>query len=454
MTQHTITKKQQLVEYFENACKPKSAWRIGTEHEKFLFDNVTKKRLGYDTNPGIRDVLLGLQSPTTTPMMEGDNIIGLKLANGGSITLEPGGQFELSGAPLATIHETHAEIYKHIQSVNRLGERLNIKSVCLGYDPISTLADIHWMPKGRYDLMRAYMPKKGTLGLEMMTLSSTVQVNLDYGDALDMRKKMQVSNALQPLATALWANSTIRQGQLSPYQSYRSHIWTHTDADRCGIPSVVFDADFGFEKWVDYMLDVPMYFVYENGVYHDALGLSFRDFMRGTLRGFEGRLPTWDDWENHLTVAFPEVRMKGFIEMRGADTGCLDMLCALPAFWVGLLYDTHVLDTVHTYIQQFSYVDIMQCRNQVPYQGLNAPMGNICLYDVAKHIIQYAQQGLKSRKKYNTVGDDERIYLYPLLNILKTGINRASHTQNIFTQNMSVVCTDTIFSQGQYVYCE
>ena len=449
MTEY-ITTTGQLVQYFQDACKPKSKWRIGTEHEKFLFNKATKTRLGYDTHPGIRDVLQGLQNETRIPLRENGNIIGLKLDNGGSITLEPGGQFELSGAPLVSVHDTYAEIQNHITEVGAVCHPLGVESVCLGYDPLSSLDQLQWMPKGRYGLMKKYMPTKGNLGLEMMTLSCTVQVNLDYGDEEDMRKKMQVSNALQPLATALWANSTVIKGKISPYQSYRSHTWTDTDNDRCGIPPVVFDKDFGFEKWVQYLLDVPMYFVYDTGIYHDALGLSFRDFMRGKLPGFIGKYPTWSDWEDHLTVAFPEVRMKGFIEMRGADTGCFDMLCALPAFWVGLLYDTDILNQVHNFTSQFSYTDIVTCRNSVPKMGLSAPLGHTTLGDIALNILDLSAQGLQNRAYKNRDGQDERIYLQPLFHIAKSGISRATLSQRTICDKS---VTDDILQLGMYTNC-
>ncbi len=446
-----ITEKSQLIQYFKNACKPKSAWRIGTEHEKFLFHKQTKKRLGYDTTPGIKDVLYGLQNSGDTAIMENGNIIGLKLSNGGSVTLEPGGQFELSGAPLQNIHETHKEIQNHITHLGIVCRPLGVESVCLGYDPLSTLDDIQWMPKSRYELMKKYMPTKGNLGLHMMTLSCTVQVNLDYANEDDMRKKMQVSNALQPLATAIWANSTIIDGKATDYQSFRSHLWTDTDMDRCGVPPVIFEADFGFEKWVEYLLDIPMYFVYDNGVYHDALGLSFRDFMKGTLPGFKGRLPTWSDWEDHLTIAFPEVRMKGFIEMRGADTGCLDMLCALPAFWVGLLYDTDILDKVHKFTGPFNYADIVACRNSVPTMGLNAPIGNTTLGDILPQILDFAKQGLKNRAMQNHMGDDEQIYLKPLYTIAKMGNNKAVSDKQKLGQ--TDVATEDVLKLGIYMQC-
>ena len=447
-----ITEKSQLIQYFQNACKPQSQWRIGTEHEKFLFHKQTKTRLGYDTTPGIRQVLCALQNDGNTPIVEEGNIIGLRLNDGGSVTLEPGGQFELSGAPLQTVHETYAEIQSHIADVHKVCAGLGVETVCLGYDPLSSLDDIQWMPKGRYGLMKRYMPTKGGLGLHMMTLSCTVQVNLDYADEADMRKKMQVSNALQPLATALWANSTVVRGKATDYQSFRSHLWTDTDADRCGIPKVVFDADFGFDKWVEYVLDVPMYFVYDNGVYRDALGLSFRDFMRGKLPGFAGRYPTWSDWEDHLTVVFPEVRMKGFIEMRGADTGCLDMLCALPAFWVGLLYDTDILDKVHRAITDFQYTDIVACRTAVPTMGLHAPLGDGVLGDILPQILAFAKQGLQNRRFCDSAGNDESMYLAPLQLIADGGSNKAMlDRQNLGKADMG---TQDVLKLGIYMHCD
>ena len=415
----TIQNKQQLVDYFFNACKPKDQWRIGTEHEKFLFDE-NKKRIGYDGEKSIKTILEKLQSDYFTPINEAGKIIGLKGQNGDSLTLEPGGQFELSGAPLENIHQTCRETNEHLTSLRAVCDELNITPLGLGFDPITKIDDVPWMPKDRYKLMKAYMPKKGTLGTSMMTRSCTVQVNLDYSSQSDMVKKMQVGFALQPLATALFANSTVVEGSSTKYQSFRSEIWKNTDNDRCGIPTFIFDDDMSFEKWTDYMLDVPMYFVYRDGVYHDVLGLSFRDFMDGKLKGFEGEKPTIKDWEDHLTVAFPEVRMKGFIEMRGADTGIWDKLCALPAFWVGLLYDEATLNKAHDYIKQFSTADILDARDNVPINGFDTKMGEKTLHEIAIDIIEMSETGLKNRNIKNIDGQDESKFLIPVREVIET----------------------------------
>ncbi|MGB1360947.1 MAG: glutamate--cysteine ligase [Alphaproteobacteria bacterium] len=444
----TITNKQQLIDYFYNACKPKEQWRIGTEHEKFLFNKETKKRLTYDGDCSIKTILEKMQNDYFTPITEDGNIIGLKGKNGDSVTLEPGGQFELSGAPLKNIHETCMETNKHLTEVRKICDEIGAIAISLGYDPVSAVEDIKWMPKGRYGLMKRYMPTKGNSGTSMMTLSCTVQVNLDYSSQEDMVKKMQVGFALQPLATAIFANSTIVKGKSTDYQSYRSELWKDTDPDRCGIPEFIFDDDMSFEKWTDYILDVPMYFVYRDGVYHDVLGLSFRDFMDGKLKGFEGELPTIKDWEDHLTVAFPEVRMKGFIEMRGADNGAWDKLCALPAFWVGLLYDEETLDQVYEYIKQFDKHDIIKARDDVTKSGFDTKMGNKTIHEIGIDIIDYAYQGLEKRDVKNADGYNETKFLDSIKEVIDTKKTYADISKELLIENENNI--NVIFDEYSY----
>ncbi|HIJ63809.1 MAG TPA: glutamate--cysteine ligase, partial [Rhodospirillaceae bacterium] len=338
-----LTSKQELVDHLAEGCKPPELWRIGTEHEKFAFRLDDLRPLPYDGDHGIRAVLDGMRRFGWQPVQEGENVIAL-VKGSASVTLEPGGQLELSGAPLETVHETCAEVDEHLTEVKTVASELGVAFLGLGFNPKWRREDIPWMPKGRYAIMRRYMPTRGGLGLDMMLRTCTVQVNLDFLSEADMVRKFRTSLALQPVATALWANSPFIEGRPSGYLSYRSHIWTDTDPDRTGMMGFVFEDGMGFERYVDYALGVPMYFVYRDGRYIDVAGASFRDFMAGRLDALPGERPTPGDWADHLTTIFPEVRLKRFLEMRGADGGPWRRLCALPAFWVGLLYDGTALD--------------------------------------------------------------------------------------------------------------
>ncbi|MBV8493684.1 MAG: glutamate--cysteine ligase, partial [Alphaproteobacteria bacterium] len=339
-----ITEKRQLVEYHASGNKPPSAWRVGTEHEKFVFRRSDLKRVPYDGPDGIRALLEGMMRFGWKPVIEKGNVIALSNDSRCSITLEPGGQFELSGAPLETLHQTCGEVHEHLRQVREVCDELGLGMIGLGFDPTSRRDEVPWMPKGRYRIMGDYMPKKGQLGLDMMLRTCTVQTNLDYESETDMVKKFRIGLALQPVAVALFANSPFIEGHVTEFHSYRSFVWTHTDPDRCGNLPFVFENGFGFERYVDYMLDVPMYFVYRDGNYIDASGQSFRDFLAGRLPALPGELPLIGDWADHVTTAFPEVRLKTFLEMRGADGGPWRRLCALPALWVGILYDSTALD--------------------------------------------------------------------------------------------------------------
>ncbi|MCR9221273.1 MAG: glutamate--cysteine ligase [Alphaproteobacteria bacterium] len=420
-----VESKRQLVDYIAAGCKPPDQWRIGTEHEKFAYDVDTLRPLPYEAEagaPSIRRLLEALAGPDWAPVEEKGRIIALKGADGGSVTLEPGGQLELSGAALETIHQTCSEVHRHLDQVRSATEAIGAGVVGLGFNPIWAREDIPWMPKGRYKIMREYMPKKGSLGLDMMTRTCTVQVNLDFETEADMVRKMRVGLALQPLATALFANSPFTEGKPNGFLSYRSHIWTDTDPDRCGMLPFVFDEEFGFERWVDYVLDVPMYFFMRDGVFHDASGLSFRDFMRGELPGFEGERPTMTDWADHLTTVFPEVRLKKFIEMRGADGGPWGNLCALPALWVGLLYDREALDAAERLIADWSVAEITALRDQVPRTALKTPFRDGVLNDVAVDVLRIARTGLKNRARISAGNMlDETQHLKPLDSIVASG---------------------------------
>src|SRR5215475_8493751 len=405
-----IENRRQLVEYFAAGNKPPADWRMGTEHEKFGFHKATLKPLAYDGPDGIRAMLDGLTRFGWEPLVEGNNIIALTRGKA-NITLEPGGQFELSGAPLETLHETAEENAQHIDEVKAVAGEIGAAFIGLGFAPEWTREDVHWMPKGRYRIMRDYMPKKGKLGLDMMLRTCTVQTNLDFGSEADMVKKFRVSLALQPVATALFANSPFKEGKPTGYKSYRSHIWTDTDPDRCGMLPFVFEEGFGFERYVDYMLGVPMYFVYRDGKYIDASGQSFKDFLKGRLPARPGELPTLNDWADHVTTAFPEVRLKRYLEMRGADSGPLPALNALPAFWVGLLYDQTALDAAWDLVKDWTAQERQAMRDGVPREALKLPFRGGTLLQIAKAMLQIARGGLQARNQLNSAGDDETMFL-------------------------------------------
>ena len=331
---------QQMINWVAGGERPADQLKIGTEHEKFLFHRQDLSSVAYAGETGVGALLERLLTelgPDAEPILEKGTVIGIRDSDGGSVTLEPGGQLELSGAPLDNLHETCRETGRHLRHMREAGKPLDIGMLGIGFHPTARCEDISFMPKGRYQIMSRHMPKVGTLGLDMMLRSCTVQVNLDYTDEADMRQKFRTSLALQPLATALFANSPFKDGQLSGLLSTRAHAWTDTDAARCGVPACVFDPYFGYEQWIDYILDVPMYFLHRGDDYIDVAGQSFRDFLDGMLEGHEGQFPSMADFEDHITTAFPEVRMKTFLEMRGADGGPWSNICALPAFWVGLL---------------------------------------------------------------------------------------------------------------------
>ena len=424
-TSEIITDKRLLIEYLEAGCKPLSQWKIGTEHEKFPYHLKDLRPLSYDEEFGILRLLQELQRFGWEPEFEGKNIIALRKDGDGTISLEPSGQLELSGEAVSTIHQTCDQVSRHLQQVKAVASELDIGFLGLGYRPIGNIDDVPWMPKERYKIMRDYMPKKGGLGLEMMSSTCTVQVNLDFDKETTMIKMFRVSLALQPIATALWANSPFRNGKPTGYLSYRSHIWTDTDPDRCGILPFVFDEGFGFERYVDYILDVPMYFVYRNKKYIDVSGLSFRDFMKGNLSGFPGERPKLLDWINHLSVAFPEVRLKQFLEMRGADGGPWASLCALPAFWVGLLYDAQSLNDAYDMISDWSIPDHIYLRNSVPRSALKTKFKGTTVQEVALNVLEIAHAGLRKRSCLDSVGIDEAHFLKPLFQIAESGLTPA-----------------------------
>jgi len=420
-----ITSLQQLADYFAAGCKPAEQFRIGTEHEKFGFrlaDLAAPPYQPTDGQPGsIRGLLEGLQSQFGgVPITDAVSIIGLKQGDA-AISLEPAGQLELSGAPLKTLHDTAAELEAHYDQVRTISRELQIGFVPLGFHPTARREQMPWMPKGRYAIMRRYMPQVGTLGLDMMTRTCTVQVNLDYASEEDMVRKLRVSLLLQPVATALFANSPFTEGRPNGYVSYRAHCWTDTDNQRSGIPQVMFEPGFGFERYAEWLVnEVPMYFVYRDGQYIDVAGASFRDFMAGKLKALPGVRPTLDDWADHLTTLFPDVRLKRYLEMRGADAGSFRALAALPAFWTGILYDPGALDEALALIADWTEEERQALRDQVPRLGLSTPFRGLTLRNVARDAVNLALEGLRRRARLNRKGEDERTALDPLVETIET----------------------------------
>ncbi len=417
-----IEDRAQLVEYFARGEKPADRWRIGTEHEKFVYWKTPDHRApSYEEPGGIHALLIGLTHYGWKPVYEGDNIIALSGPDG-AISLEPAGQFELSGAPLENLHETCAETGRHLAQVKEVGDRLGIGFLGLGMWHDKTRAELPIMPKGRYEIMLRHMPRVGSLGLDMMLRTCTIQVNLDYGSEADMAKKFRVGLALQPLATALFANSPFTEGKPNGFLSFRSNIWSDTDPARTGMLPFVFEDGFGYERYTDYALDVPMYFVYRDGKYIDAAGQSFRDFLKGELPAYPGHKPTIDDWADHLSTAFPEVRMKQFLEMRGADGGRWGRICALPALWVGLLYDDAALDAAWELVKGWSMDEREALRSAVPRLALDAPIpGGGKLRDIAGEVLDISAAGLNARARLNASGDNESGFLDPLREVVRTG---------------------------------
>ncbi len=428
-TELPIENRDELVAHIEQGEKPKADWRIGTEHEKFPFYCDGLRPVPYDGPAGIRALLEGMASRFGWRLLfDKENVIALDDASselGGSITLEPGGQFELSGAPLQTIFQTCEEVGRHLKQVREIADPLGISFLGLGFSPLWTLAETPRMPKSRYAIMTSYMPKVGKLGLDMMYRSATVQVNLDFADEADMVKKLRVSLALQPIAAALFANSPFTEGKPNGYLSFRSAIWLDTDAARTGMLPFAFEAGMGYERYVDYALDVPMYFVRRNKAYIDVSGASFRDFMEGRLPQLPGEKPTLTDWSDHLTTLFPEVRLKRFLEMRGADSGSWRSLCALPAFWTGLLYEQASLDAAYDLIKDWTAEERQQLRDDVPRLALKTPFRNGTVLGIARAAVDLASAGLKARGHAGLDSADETVFLQALMDITASGQTEA-----------------------------
>jgi glutamate--cysteine ligase len=419
-----ITHARQLAEWFAAGSKPRDAWRIGTEHEKFGFRRTDFSPPDYP-HQGIRAMLDGIEAKGWAPIRDGENIIGLTRGME-SVSLEPGGQFELSGAPLTNLHETRRETAAHLRDVHEIAAPLGLGFAGMGFHPLATRAQMPWMPKSRYKIMRRYMPLKGNLGLDMMLRTCTVQVNLDFGDEADMVEKLRVSLALQPLATALFASSPLLEGAPSGFKSLRARVWTDTDPDRTGIPACVFEEGFGFERFAEYVLDVPMYFVARDGVLHDVAGASFRDFMAGRVQALAGIEATMGDAADHVTTVFTEVRLKKFLEMRGADAGSEAMLLAKSTFWVGLLYDDAAQKAARALTRTWTLDEIMLMRAEVPQQGLQARIAGRSLRDVAREVLAISADGLRAR------GLGEEAYLAPLHEIAESGMTQADRILQLY----------------------
>ncbi|MEM8812169.1 MAG: glutamate--cysteine ligase [Pseudomonadota bacterium] len=412
-----IESRDQLIATLESGSKPPEDWRIGTEHEKFGFYTKDLSPVPYEGDTGIGGLLKGMETLLGwEPIVDDGRIIGLyDPTGGGAISLEPGGQFELSGAPLENLHQTCREAHAHLAQLREVAEPLGIGFLGVGASPKWRFDETPKMPKSRYDIMRAYMPKVGGKGLDMMHRTSTIQVNLDFRDEADMRKKMRVSLALQPIATAVFANSPFLDGKPNGFQSYRSEVWRDTDPDRTGMLPFAFDDGFGFEAYVDWMLDVPMYFIKRDQGYLDVSGLSFRDFLEGRLsEQLPGETATIGDWKNHISTAFPEVRLKNFLEMRGADGGPWRRICALPAFWVGILYDDASLEAAWDLVKDWSADERQILRDTVPVSALKTRIRNRTVQEVARDVVEISREGLKNRQHLNADGDDETLFLAPV----------------------------------------
>src|SRR5579871_2811551 len=418
-----IESRDELVAWIAAGEKPPDRFRVGTEHEKFAFTLNGHAPVPYDGTHGIRALLEGMQLLLGwEPIMEGPNIIGLwDVTGGGAITLEPGGQFELSGAPVASVHRTCSELMAHLAQVREVAAPLGIGFLGLGMTPVWKRSDMPVMPKGRYRIMTAYMPKVGRLGLDMMYRTCTVQANLDFSSEADMVKKLRVSLALQPVATALFANSPFTEGKPNGFLSFRSEIWRDTDPDRSGMLPWAFEGGMGYERWVDYALDVPMYFIKRGDRYIDVAGRSFRDLLAGKLSDMPGERATVSDWANHISTIFPEVRLKRYLEMRGADGGPWARLPSLSAYWVGILYDDNCLDAAWDIVKDWTAQERQKLRDEVPRLGFKAKIHGRDIMALARETLALARAGLAGRKKFDPYGADEMRYLKPLHQLVDRG---------------------------------
>ncbi len=433
--QTPVSSIDELVAHLAEGCKPKHEFRIGTEHEKFAFFLADNSPVPYEGERSISALLTGMRDVLGwEEILDEGKIIGLVEPTGmGAISLEPGGQFELSGAALENIHQTCRESNSHLAQLREIAEPLGIGFLGLGGSPLWTREQTPRMPKSRYDIMTNYMPKVGNQGLDMMYRTCTIQVNLDFSSETDMRRKMQVSMRLQPLATALFALSPFTEGKPNGLLSWRSDIWRDTDNDRSGVLPFVFSDDFGFADYADWALDVPMYFIVRDGHYHDCTHVTFRQFMNGALANeLPDGVPNMGDWANHLSTLFPEVRLKRFLEMRGADGGPWRKICALPAFWVGLLYDDVALDAAMELTRNWSYDEVQALRDSVPRLGYDAEIGGRNLHTILRDVLGIARSGLQARKQLNEEDNDEAHFLAPLEESVARGKTGAGELLDLY----------------------
>lgn len=446
-----ITSRNDLIEWIAKGSKNAAQFRLGTEHEKVPFYVGTRRPVPYAGLRGIRALLDGMQALLGwEPILEGDHPIGLyDVTGGGAISLEPGGQFELSGAPVETLHQTLTETLVHLAQLKQVADPLGIRFLSLGMSPLWSRVETPVMPKARYRIMSSYMPKVGTLGLDMMFRTATVQVNLDFSSEADMVRKLRVSVALQPLATALFANSPFTNGRPNGFLSYRSEIWRDTDNQRAGMVPFVFEDGMGFERYVDYALDVPMYFVKRGDTYHDVAGASFRDLMAGRLAQLPGEVATVSDWANHLGTIFPEVRLKRYLEMRGADAGPIPMLVAQSALWTGLFYHHPALDAAFDLVRDWTAEDRQALRDAVPREGLRATIRGRSLLEIGREVVDLARAGLAARRRLDAAGRDETVHLAALEPLLATGRTQAEEMLDLYAGLWSR-SVDPVFSERVY----
>jgi len=441
-----LTSEDQLLEAFSSGCKPRKDWRIGTEHEKIGFCLDTFRPIPYNGERSIRRTLELLVSGDWNLEYEAGNPIALKRGMA-SITLEPGGQLELSGEPLVSVHDTCQEVRDHLRLLARVRRDLRIGFLGLGFQPKWKCEDIPWMPKGRYNVMRRYMPQVGAHGLDMMLRTATVQVNLDYASEADMARKMRIGYCLQPVVTALFAASPFVEGKPSGYLSYRARCWLDTDPDRTGIPTMIFDDNFGFAHYMEWLLDAPMYFVIRDGNYIDCAGQSFRDFLQGKLASLPCQFPTMDDWELHATTVYPEVRLKSFLEMRGADAGGKPWICALPALWKGLLYDETAIQQAWDMVADWTYEEVVCMRNKAPAMAFKTSFRDTTLLQLAETMLDIANGGLERLNCLSPGGQNETIHLIPLMNAVTHGQTQAEQWLDAYAQHWDENI-DMIFSEA------
>ena len=425
-----------LTGWFAAGSKPTSEFRVGAEHEKFVFHTGGHQPVAYEGSSGIHALMQGLTRFGWVGTYEarvdgGETLIGMS-RGAANISLEPGGQFELSGAPLATMHDICEETGQHLDEAKSVARELGLGFLGLGFTPVWRRDEIPVMPKGRYKIMRDYMPKVGGKGLDMMFRTCTVQANLDFENEADMVAKFRVSLALQPVVTAIFANSPFVEGKPSGFLTARADVWTDTDPDRTGMLGFVFGDGFGFETYARYALQVPMYFVKRDGLYIDVAGRSFAEFMEGRLPELPGERPTLKDWADHTSTIFPEVRLKQYLEMRGADGGPVSRLCALPALWTGLLYDPAAQAAAWDLCKHWTQEDRTSLIREVPRLALSANAAGRPVREVARDLVAIASEGLKRRNRLSGGLVDETGYLGELYDIADSGVTAAERLLDLY----------------------